>query len=544
MFSLDKFKAGAASALGFPLHQVLLAIYFPVWLMSNNFGIFEISQLVRPLVISIGAALGIFAVFRLLYRDSHKAGFVTTIVILALYSFSYFAGLIHIPLRELVVSICLVAICLIIGIYTYKTNRIGRTTSLVLNGFIAAMLILPAYKIGTFEFEKTADIPHVAESSNVVANKSSEFPNIIHIVLDGYSRTDVLKELYNFDNSEFLDALRALGFTIVDDATVPYGQTLLTMNSVFALDFINDRVVSLSESLSEEGERMNTSLRRDLEKSAVLEFLKSNGYRIIVIESLYPDVRLQNVDHTISFKGEDDGITYLESTLLLYTPLSYLFQALNLRSESYSHNKFALAKHELGAFNPPYFVYNHIIAPHPPFNMTGDGRLRTDPYGWADGSHRRDSDADFYESYRDGYIEKLRYTNGAILDKLQDLVSSVPDPKIIVVHSDHGGGLYLDQESKANTCLKERFSALLAVYSSDKRVTEGFPRTVNLANLYRILFNRGFGGDYALLPNRSYFAAWSNPTAFEIVEVDELRRFGPTCRKSAGASQGSTQASN
>ena len=55
---------------------------------------------------------------------------------------------------------------------------------------------------------------------------------------------------------------------------------------------------------------------------------------------------------------------------------------------------------------------------------------------------------------------KLRYTNEAILDKLQHLVSGVPDPKIIVVHSDHGGGLYLDQESKTNTCLRERFSAL------------------------------------------------------------------------------------
>ena len=99
----------------------------------------------RPLSISVGVALAIFAAFQLLYRDVHKAGFVTTIVILALYSFSFLSGLILVPLRELVIFVCLVALCLLIGIYAYKTSRIGKSTSQLLNGFIAAMLILPAY---------------------------------------------------------------------------------------------------------------------------------------------------------------------------------------------------------------------------------------------------------------------------------------------------------------------------------------------------------------------------------------------------------------
>ena len=59
-------------------------------------------------------------------------------------------------------------------------------------------------------------------------------PNIAHIVLDAYSRQDVLADLYQFDNTPFLDRLRGLGFAVADRATSPYNQTLLVMSSIFS----------------------------------------------------------------------------------------------------------------------------------------------------------------------------------------------------------------------------------------------------------------------------------------------------------------------
>ena len=92
-------------------------------------------------------------------------------------------------------------------------------------------------EIAAFEFDKTAENTRGVQDTSVGRSEHLGAPNIIHIVLDGYSRADVLQELYDFDNAEFLNSLRALGFTIVDDATVPYGQTLLTMNSVLRARF-------------------------------------------------------------------------------------------------------------------------------------------------------------------------------------------------------------------------------------------------------------------------------------------------------------------
>jgi hypothetical protein len=38
-------------------------------------------------------------------------------------------------------------------------------------------------------------------------------PDIYYIILDGYARSDVMRELFGFDNSAFLDRLEAKGFT-------------------------------------------------------------------------------------------------------------------------------------------------------------------------------------------------------------------------------------------------------------------------------------------------------------------------------------------
>ena len=45
-------------------------------------------------------------------------------------------------------------------------------------------------------------------------------PNIAHIVLDAYSRQDVLADLYQFDNTPFLDRLRGLGFAVADKSHI------------------------------------------------------------------------------------------------------------------------------------------------------------------------------------------------------------------------------------------------------------------------------------------------------------------------------------
>jgi hypothetical protein len=89
--------------------------------------------------------------------------------------------------------------------------------------------------------------------------------------------------------------------------------------------------------------------------------------------------------------------------------------------------------------------------------------------------------------------------------------------------------MLLDTEAKSRTCLKERMSAFLAVYSSDRTLVKDFPDRINLVNLYRVLLSKAFGADTPPLPARSYFSPWTDPAAFEEVSKAEMESFGPAC---------------
>ena len=46
----------------------------------------------------------------------------------------------------------------------------------------------------------------------------SSHPDIYYIILDGYARSDVMQELFNFDNTGFLERLRHKGFFVAQAA--------------------------------------------------------------------------------------------------------------------------------------------------------------------------------------------------------------------------------------------------------------------------------------------------------------------------------------
>ena len=109
----------------------------------------------------------------------------------------------------------------------------------IANVVVAVMVAFPVMSLVQRELAVNAARRRPGRNCNPIAGFRAAVdtglrPNIIHIVLDGYSRQDVLAELYGFDNAPFLDRLRELGFAVADRATTPYNQTLLVMDSVFS----------------------------------------------------------------------------------------------------------------------------------------------------------------------------------------------------------------------------------------------------------------------------------------------------------------------
>ena len=119
-----------------------------------------------------------------------------------------------------------------------------------------------------------------------------------------------------------------------------------------------------------------------------------------------------------------------------------------------------------------------------------------------DGNHFTEGSAGRREIYRHGYVEKLEFVNEGILSMADRIIGDADAPTIIIIHGDHGGGLHLHHNDMNETCLQERFSPLLAVYASDDWLQRSLPDDMNLANLYRFVFNSYFGTEMPLLPKR------------------------------------------
>ncbi len=56
-------------------------------------------------------------------------------------------------------------------------------------------------------------------------------PAIYYIILDGYARSEVMRELFDFDNTAFLERLERKGFFVARGSNANYCQTPLSRSS-------------------------------------------------------------------------------------------------------------------------------------------------------------------------------------------------------------------------------------------------------------------------------------------------------------------------
>jgi hypothetical protein len=73
-------------------------------------------------------------------------------------------------------------------------------------------------------------------------------PDIYYIVLDGYVRSDILQEMFGFDNSEFIKDLREKGFIVPASNHSNYPVTPLSVSSTLNMDYIQAFVSGLDNS--------------------------------------------------------------------------------------------------------------------------------------------------------------------------------------------------------------------------------------------------------------------------------------------------------
>jgi len=166
-----------------------------------------------------------------------------------------------------------------------------------------------------------------------------------------------------------------------------------------------------------------------------------------------------------------------------------------------------------------YFVFLHLLSPHPPFIFGASGE-RIDhnrPFTYGDGNNFMEIGS--REDYIEGYIEQLQYINKLALNAVDNILAESSTPPIIIIQGDHGPGAYLDWQSLEESNLTERHAILNAYYLPGKGTDELYP-SITPVNSFRLIFNAYFEGEYEMLEDRLFFTEKNG--GYDLVEITDI----------------------
>jgi hypothetical protein len=343
-------------------------------------------------------------------------------------------------------------------------------------------------------------------------------PDIYYIIVDGYAREDVLKSIYNFDNSDFLMYLNQQGFYIPSKSQSNYIQSALSLASSLNFGYFNH------SSLAENNSYNRKPLQEMIINSNVRSILEKFGYHLIYIYSGYAFTDIPDADIYLSVKKS--RFTHLEGAFIDSTGLKTITNSLGVEEYIPGYelhrqiilNNFDQLSNIPDKYNSkPKFVFAHIVLPHPPFIFDREGNAITParPYTINDGNYYRGSERE----YVNDYVEQLIFTNEKLRDTINQILNKSKMPPIIILQADHGPGAYLDWDSAENSCLMERFSILNAYFLPGNPDTNLYP-TISPVNSFRVILDTYFNSNLGLLEDRQYYSPWLHP--YQFVDVTDI----------------------
>lgn len=550
------------------IYPFLIAIYPLIALLAVNVDQVESAEVIRPLMVILLLTLILLLSFMLIFRNWHKAGLETSLLLVLFFSYGHVYNLLS---NQLVAGveigrhrflILITGIALLGGGYLIwsKISTPEKITP-VLNFIAIVLLIFPLYTITSFYLEDTGEISPVSAAppaSSQLSPNTGGYPDIYYLIFDSYGRQDILQTNYKLDNSQFLSDLTEIGFYVADQSRSNYSQTTLSLSSSLNMDYVQTFMESVDE------DNLNTEpLRAAIKDSRVREMLASMDYSMVAFDSTTRMTQIDDADIYLTANlGEKPES--IEETLIkvgTITPFEMLFlessagviltdiasQCITLQDQAaeadtppdgappmscrlagwiiphvdypYSNLRnnilYTFEKlPDLGDESKPRFVFAHLIAPHFPFVFGPNGEFSRQTNAFSLGEEG--GFVGSRQTYIDGYTDEIIYVNQKLLETLKQLIANSDPAPIIIIQADHGAHGNMipgDDELLPIPFYKERFAILNAYFLPNCDTSNLYPG-ITPVNSFRLVFDSCFGQDFDLLADRSYFSSYSSPYKF------------------------------
>lgn len=507
----------------FLIHPFLFALFPILSLFAANIKQVPFSQTLLPAAIVLSFAIFLLLAFRYIFQDYKKSALFVSVFLIIFFSFGHFYFLLarHFSIFKNGYLLSVMGI-LVLAAWGYLVKKIEHADNLtkILNIISISLVAMSLVNIAYFKLNNKFTLTNYNDtiSYQPKLKEKTKLPNIYYIILDGHAREDILKIIYDHDNSPFIDYLEEKGFYVGDKSTANYCQSILSIPSSLNFEYLQKLLTEINPESSNWWPLLY--LWRD---NRVFSFLKGYGYKTIAFDAQGWCDYLTAKDVDILYNPLSVGtMNGFQSQLLYTTPISVILKQHNTQ---YTYLRKRILHtfdklEEISVMEGPFFVFAHLLTPHQPFIFGEKGEPitpKTDYYTeWYAILNERDR-TEYIESYKKqvSFIDKRTQQ---VIDKI---LNNSPVPPIIVLQSDHGPSAYLDPESADNTDHRERMSILNAYYFPDRDYTS-LHKEITPVNSFRIIFNHFFGTDYELLEAKNYFSSWTRPCKF-IEVTDSIR---------------------
>lgn len=503
--------------LEIPYHIIFISILPLVILISKNISEIELNTAFRALFVSFGIGLLIYIIVRFLINEKYRErlAIILSLSIISFLSYGHFYDTLrlYLPLvrhRILLPVIVILTICMAFLLWRKFTQSAISEINRAINIISFVLLLFNITVIVSFFIrEKTINQSNNFQHQQAVSSQTR--PDIYYIVLDSYTRGDILKSYFDFDNSKFLNELQNMGFYVANCAESNYNFTLGSISTTLNMDYLS------SFDIPAPADHQNTQpYINHLQDNLVMKSLQEKGYQIVSFENEFPWLEWKNADIYIRPPAENVLTNNLHPFELLYiqgTMLRY-FADFDTSTDIVSNKmtKYNLAKfqlEQLGKINnkpSPKFVLIDLEVSHGPFVFNSDGTLNKDSGKKA--SYNPSNLAEF----KRGYIQSIEFLNKEMVNIVHNILIGSDTPPVIILQADHG---FRSGDS---------FNKIFSAYYLPGGEQLLYP-TISPVNNFRLINSLVFKENTPLLPDRFY-----QKIQDDFYKFNEVFESNPVCK--------------
>jgi hypothetical protein len=319
----------------------------------------------------------------------------------------------------------------------------------------------------------------------------------------------VLRGEFGFDNSDFIHLLMSLEFSVLDQGR---SNSPATINSISS-------TLNMGYTIRPNGEGIEPFPMKDMYpivrgQSRTVSHLKSAGYHDVHFENGYDYLSECDAAEPRCLRG-NLGLDELDTAILSNTPIIDLIVDWEKLNGRFYEAPFAWGGvtdltdkiDEIRKTLSPFFVYAHVLAPHPPIRFRADCSFRA-----ADPDLLR-----WNASARPAFIEQLQCVNTQAQGLLQKIVQA--DAGALIILQSDDGTAFRGQFKKRPTDwseadLHERFGALNALRLPEPCRTLAVP-DLTLVDTFPLVFACLTGDDFTRhLPPRFFVTPYDDSQDF------------------------------